>query len=253
MTHPDSTLVQQRKDDAILGYLNKRLLEVQNPNATLEEANKNVTIVERGRDTIKTEVDELTEKAANVLDELPRAQNETYAATREMQNLRQTFQTEHRIAKDAAKESSDKYNVVITEMDGLKSQLEELVSEKTSLGAENASLKEQVIAITAEKKKQTTENLSLTEQIGAPVAEKDRQATEFQKQLDTMKSENGSLSTDMQNLVAESGSVAAEKDGLITDKTKLEAEVNELQKAYKDVLYYFEVYKKRMKALAEQM
>lgn len=164
----------------MLGYFKKRLLEVQNVDAALEEANKNVTIVERERDTIKAEFYELTKKAADHLDELHRAQKETYAATREMQNLRQTFRTGHRIAKDTAQESSDKYNVVLTEMEGLKSQLDEAVSEKTSLGAENASLTEQVIAITAEKQRQATENLSLTKQIAATVAEKYKQATELQ-------------------------------------------------------------------------
>lgn len=193
------------------------------------------------------------ERAANLLDELHRAQSEAYAAIREMQNSRQIFQTEHQVAKDAAKESSDKYNAVVTEMDGLKSQLDELVSGKTSLGAENASLKEQVSAITAGKKRQATENLSLTEQIAAISAEKDSLATEFQKQLDTMKSENGSLSMDMENLVSKSGSLAAAKDGLTTDKIKLEAEFNELQRAYKDVIYHFEAYKKQMKALAKQI
>lgn len=61
-----------------------------------------------------------------------------------------------------------------------------------------------------------------------------------------MKSENERLSTGTENLVAE-------KVDLVTNKIKLEAEVNELQKAYKDVLYHFVVYKKRTKALAEQM
>ncbi|KAH3906741.1 hypothetical protein HBH56_196990 [Parastagonospora nodorum] len=223
-----SALYERAKDQVVLAYLEERLLDVQNAHAALQEANKNAAVIKLERDTMKTELDEFTEWVANLCEELHRAQNKNSVTTREMQNLRHTFQPEHQIAR----ESSDKANPVVIEMEGLKSQIDDLASENTDMGAENVSLREQGITTTAEKEKQATENLGLTEHIADIAAEKDSQAIEFQKQLDIMKSENESFSVDRENLVGENGSLAAEKDALTTDKTKLEAEVIELQKAY---------------------
>ncbi|KAH4804219.1 hypothetical protein HBH61_177090 [Parastagonospora nodorum] len=192
-----SALYERAKDQVVLAYLEERLLDVQNAHAALQEANKNAAVIKLERDTMKTELDELTEWVANLCEELYRAQTKN--------------SPEHQIAR----ESSDKANAVVIEME-----------------AENISLREQVIKTTAEKEKQATENLGLRQHIADIAAEKDSQSIEFQKQLDIMKSENESLSVDREDSVGENGSLAAEKDALTTDKTKLEAEVIELQKAY---------------------